>query len=64
MGALDKLEGFLSTNGAKFYGLEPATETLTLVKVPQMIPVRVCALVVLLCPLCLLRQPDPHGADP
>lgn len=31
-GALDKLEGFLSTHGASFYGLSPSEETLTLVK--------------------------------
>jgi dihydroorotase len=37
---LDKLEGFLSTNGAEFYGLEPTTETITFVKIPQTIPVR------------------------
>lgn len=40
VGAIDKLQGFLSTNGPEFYGLEPAQETLTLVKEPQMIPVR------------------------
>jgi dihydroorotase len=39
-GALDKLEGFLSTNGAEFYGLAPATTTITLVKEPQTVPVR------------------------
>lgn len=39
-GALDKLEGFLSINGANFYGLEPAKETITFVKTPQKIPVR------------------------
>ena len=39
-GALDKLEGFLSVHGAKFYGLEPAKETITFVKTPQTIPVR------------------------
>jgi dihydroorotase len=30
--ALDKLENFLSVNGPKFFGLEPSTETVTLVK--------------------------------
>eukprot|EP01043_Picozoa_sp_COSAG02_P020955 COSAG02_NODE_1051_length_14956_cov_3.414216_2_plen_306_part_00 len=40
IGAVDKLQGFLSTNGPAFYGLEPATEMLTLVKEPQTVPVR------------------------
>ena len=29
-GALDRLEGFASLNGAKFYGLEPNRGTITL----------------------------------
>ncbi len=32
IGALDKLEAFLSVNGPRFFGLEPATETITLSK--------------------------------
>ena len=32
LNALDKLEGFLSLNGPRFYGIEPSKETLTLVK--------------------------------
>ena len=32
MGALDKLENFLSINGPRFFGLEPSSETMTLVK--------------------------------
>jgi len=32
MGALDKLEGFLSLNGPRFLGIEPSKETITLVK--------------------------------
>ena len=32
MGALDKLENFLSVNGPAFFGLEPSKETITLVK--------------------------------
>ena len=32
MNALDKLEGFLSLNGPKFFGIEPSSETVTLVK--------------------------------
>ena len=32
MNALDKLEGFLSLNGPRFFGIEPSTETITLVK--------------------------------
>lgn len=32
MGALDKLENFLSVNGPRFYGVEPSAETITLVK--------------------------------
>lgn len=32
MKALDKLEGFASVNGPRFYGLEPSEETITLVK--------------------------------
>ena len=37
-GALDKLEAFASTNGAKFYGFEPNDDTITLVKSEQSIP--------------------------
>jgi dihydroorotase len=41
-GALDKLEGFASEFGARFYGLPQATETITLLredwKVPQTLP--------------------------
>ena len=32
LGCLDKLEGFLSVNGPRFFGLGPSTETITLVK--------------------------------
>jgi len=32
LGRLDKLENFLSVNGPRFYGVEPSTETITLVK--------------------------------
>jgi dihydroorotase len=32
LGALDKLENFISVNGPRFYGLEPSNETTTLVK--------------------------------
>ena len=32
LGCLDKLEGFLSVNGPRFYGLKPDTETITLIK--------------------------------
>lgn len=32
LGALDKLENFLSVNGPRFYGLEPSNETMTLDK--------------------------------
>jgi dihydroorotase len=32
LGCLDKLEGFLSMNGPRFFGLEPDTNTITLVK--------------------------------
>jgi dihydroorotase len=32
LGTLDKLEDFLSVNAPRFYGLEPSTETITLVK--------------------------------
>ncbi|MDO8561819.1 MAG: dihydroorotase [bacterium] len=32
IGCLDKLEGFLSVNGPRFFGLEPDTDTITLVK--------------------------------
>jgi dihydroorotase len=41
-GALDKLEGFAAEFGARFYGLPPASETITLLredwKVPQTLP--------------------------
>ena len=33
-GALDRLEGFASLNGAKFYGLEPNTGTIDLHRRP------------------------------
>ncbi len=32
LGALDTLENFLSINGPRFYGVEPSSETITLVK--------------------------------
>ncbi|MDO8522544.1 MAG: dihydroorotase [bacterium] len=32
LGCLDKLEGFLSENGPRFFGLKPAEDTITLVK--------------------------------
>lgn len=32
IGALDKLEGFLSVNGPRFFGVEPSSETITLIK--------------------------------
>ncbi|MEK7480345.1 MAG: dihydroorotase [Patescibacteria group bacterium] len=32
LGALDKLENFLSVNGPRFYGLEPSSKTITLMK--------------------------------
>jgi len=32
LGALEKLEGFLSVNGPRFYGVEPDSRTITLVK--------------------------------
>lgn len=32
MNALDKLEGFLSLNSPRFFGIEPSSETITLVK--------------------------------
>ena len=37
-GALDKLENFASVFGPKFYGLEPNTDTITLVEQPQAVP--------------------------
>lgn len=37
-GALDKLENFASIFGPKFYGLEPNTDTITLVEQPQTVP--------------------------
>src|SRR3989344_3608697 len=32
IGALDKLESFLSVNGPRFFGFEPSTKTITLIK--------------------------------
>ena len=32
VGAIDKLEGFASIHGAAFYGLQPNTKTITLIK--------------------------------
>ena len=43
-GRLDRLEAFVSLNGARFYGVEPSEETLTLVRgapVPLPLPVEV-----------------------
>lgn len=37
-GALDRLEAFASLHGPSFYGLEPNTETLTLVREPWVVP--------------------------
>eukprot|EP00892_Ulva_mutabilis_P004870 jgi/Ulvmu1/2755/UM014_0213.1 len=37
-GALDKLNAFAGHNGPEFYGLEPNTDTLTLVKEPWTVP--------------------------
>jgi dihydroorotase len=37
-GALDKLENFASVFGPKFYGLEPNSDTITLVEQPQAVP--------------------------
>jgi dihydroorotase len=37
-GALEKLEGFLSENGARFYGLPLNSRTITLNQVPQRVP--------------------------
>ena len=39
-GALDRLEGFASEHGPRFYGLSPNAETLTLVKQEQIVPMR------------------------
>ena len=38
MGCLDKLAGFISTNGRKFYGLTPETRTVELEKSGMMVP--------------------------
>ena len=53
VGALDLLEGFLSTHGAKFYGLEPATETITFVREPQTVPATI--------PLVTAANPEECG---
>ena len=37
-GALDRLEGFASLHGAKFYGLPPHGDTVTLVREPWTVP--------------------------
>lgn len=37
-GALDKLEAFASLNGAKFYGLTPNADKITLIKQSQIVP--------------------------
>ena len=37
-GALDKLEGFASLNGPRFYGLEPNEDTVTLVRENWRVP--------------------------
>jgi len=41
LGALDKLEGFASNNGADFYGLPRNNSTITLVKSPWQVPEKV-----------------------
>ncbi len=38
VGALDRLEAFSSTRGPRFYGLEPNTNTITLIREPVEIP--------------------------
>ncbi len=38
LGALDKFEAFTSRHGARFYGLAPNEETLTLVRRPWRVP--------------------------
>ena len=37
-GALDRLEAFSSVNGALFYGLEPVTDKITLIRRPWQVP--------------------------
>ena len=39
-GQLERLEGFASLHGPRFYGLEPNTDTITLVREPQVVPLR------------------------
>lgn len=38
VGVLDKLEAFTSRNGARFYGLPPNAEKVTLVRRPWRVP--------------------------
>jgi len=45
MNALDKLEGFASLFGAKFYGYPLATTTVTLVREPWRVPEHVATAV-------------------
>ena len=40
-GALPRLEGFLSVHGARFYGLEPSEQRVTLEQVPFEVPMQV-----------------------
>jgi dihydroorotase len=44
-GALDRLEGFASEHGARFYGLEPNRGSVTLGRAPTEVPQRVAGLV-------------------
>jgi len=39
-GALDRLEGFASEHGPRFYGLPVNGERITLVRQPQLVPVQ------------------------
>ena len=65
--ALDRLEAFASLNGARFYGLPPNTETVTLVQSPwqppELLPVGEADHVRVFCPegkarWCLLEPAD------
>ena len=42
-GRLDRLEGFASEHGPKFYGLPLNEETITLERVPQQVPASIDA---------------------
>ena len=62
-GCLDRLAPFTSQFGARFYGVKPQAAHVTLVRQPQIVPVRVVCAWVTLAHVCgvLIRDVRSHG---